>query len=137
MTEEYADQYGNVDESIRKAASLRFRDTIAETVSEYNRCGQFVRAFPCKNSKPYEKYLSGVYGTRMLNRLIHKVLFTNELLPYERGPRHHEDSNVEGERRNKTEGKKDLKYDIEGFPAEQSYDHYKTKVLQKAKSSNK
>lgn len=127
-----------MDETIRKAATLRFRDTIAETVQEYNRCGNFVRIFPCKNSKPYEKYLSGVYGTRMLNRLLHKVLFTSELLPYDRNSRNIEDSNMDGvERRTKTEGKKDLKYDIEGFPAEQSYDHYKTKVLQKAKSSNK
>ena len=65
----------------------------------------------------------------MLNRLVHKVLFTNELLPYERGSRHHEDSNPDGDRRLRNEGKKDLKYDLEGLPAEQSYDHYKTKVL--------
>ena len=37
-----------------------------------------------KGSKPYEKYFSGVFGTRMLNRIVHKILFTNELLPYEK-----------------------------------------------------
>ena len=63
---------------------LKFRDLCYETVHEYNRCGDFVRIFPCKGSKQYEKFFSGVFGTRMLNRLIHKALFTNEVIPYEK-----------------------------------------------------
>jgi len=82
---------------------------IYETVIEYNRSGEFVRIFPCKGSKPYEKYFSGVFGTRMLNRLVHKTLYTNEVLPYEKklvGP--------DGERkRSKVTDTKNLKYDID------------------------
>jgi hypothetical protein len=32
----------------------------------------------------YEKYFSGLFGTRMLNRIVHKVLFSNDIIPYER-----------------------------------------------------
>ena len=106
---------------------MKYRDTILETVQEYNRCGQFVRIFPCKHSKPYEKYFSGVYGTRMLNRLVHKILFTNEVLPYEKHNRHGNDDPSESQK----EAKKDLKYELDGLATEQTYDHYKTKALQK------
>ena len=84
VLEEYHDEYGHLEDALRKSCLLKFRDILYETVQEYNRCGEFVRIFPCKNSKPYEKYFSGVFGTRMLNRIVHKVLFSNELLPYER-----------------------------------------------------
>jgi hypothetical protein len=43
-----------------------------------------VRIFPSRGSKQYEKYFSGAFGTRMLNRLVHKILFTNDIMPYER-----------------------------------------------------
>lgn len=111
---------------MRKACLLKFRDILNETVQEYNRCGEFVRIFPCKNSKPYEKYFSGVFGTRMLNRIIHKVLFTNELLPYERAQRPMLGG---GENKTKQTDPKNLKYAIDGVPQEQSYDHYKNRVL--------
>ena len=94
-----------------------------ETVQEYNRCGQFVRVFPCRNSKQYEKYFSGVYGTRMINRLTWKILFSSEVLPYERG-RHLDDTDA----RASEKAKKDLKYDVDGLPAEQSYDQFRSKV---------
>ena len=84
VLEEYPEEYGHLEEPLRKGTLLRFRDILHETVQEYNRCGEFVRIFPCKHSKPYEKYFSGVFGTRMLNRIVHKVLFSNEVLPYER-----------------------------------------------------
>ena len=51
LLEEYPDQYGSYEDPLRKMAFLKFRDTILETVSEFNRCGQFVRIFPSKNSK--------------------------------------------------------------------------------------
>lgn len=84
IVEEFPDQFGNHDEALRRCTLIKFRDIIHETIQEYNRCGEFIRIFPCKGSKPYEKYFSGVFGTRMLNRIVHKVLFTNELLPYEK-----------------------------------------------------
>ena len=54
---------------MKRASMLKFRDYLYETVYEYNRKGDFIRIFPCKGSKPYEKFFSGVFGTRMLNRL--------------------------------------------------------------------
>ena len=48
---------------------LKFRDILHETVSEYTRRGEFVRIFPAKNSKIYDK-------------LIYKTLFSSEFLPY-------------------------------------------------------
>ena len=63
---------------------IKFRDILFETVVENNRCGEFVRIFPSKGSKQYEKFFSGVFGTRMLNRIVHKILFTSEVLPYDK-----------------------------------------------------
>ena len=80
ISEEYNDEFGPLEEVVKRASMLKFRDILYETVLEYNRCNEFVRIFPCKGSKPYEKFFSGVFGTRMLNRLIHKTLFTSEVL---------------------------------------------------------
>lgn len=123
LIDEYPEEYGHLEEPLRKCAFLKFRDTMLETVQEYNRCGNFTRVFPCRNSKPYEKYFSGVFGTRMINRLTWKILFSSEVLPYERG-RHIEDT----EARASEKAKKDLKYDVEGLPTEQSYDQFRSKV---------
>lgn len=63
--------------------SLRFRDLIAETVHEYSRMGDnFVRIYPARNSKMYDKYLS---SHKALNRIMYKVFYTSEILPYDRG----------------------------------------------------
>lgn len=134
--EEFPDQYANVEEALRKGCLLKFRDVLHETVQEYNRSGEFIRIFPCKGSKPYEKFFSGVFGTRMLNRILHKVLFTNEFLPYEKVTKFNQ-MLTEGDKKLKTTDPKNLKYEIEGVPPEQSYDHYKNRVLQKKKSDKR
>jgi len=103
---------------------LKFRDIIYETVVEYNRSGEFVRIFPCKGSKAYEKYFSGVFGTRMLNRLVHKTLFSSEILVYDKISK----QKGEGDKKNKIHDPKSLKYNIDDVPEEQGYDHYKTKA---------
>jgi len=64
---------------LKDAASLKFRDIIAETVHEFQRKGNFVRIFPAKNSKLYDKFFT---GQKPLNKIIYKVLFTSELMPY-------------------------------------------------------
>ena len=84
MAEEHPEDFNYIDESTRRSIFLKFRDILQETVHEYNRSGEFVRIFPCKGSKQYERFFSGVFGTRMLNRLIHKSLFTSEILIYEK-----------------------------------------------------
>jgi hypothetical protein len=57
----------------------------------------------------------------MLNRLIHKILFTNEIMPYERFGKLNFDLNggvtsFENLKSNVPDPK-NLKYDIEGVPA--------------------
>jgi hypothetical protein len=126
VVETHPEEFGHLDEALRKAAMLKFRDIVYETVQEYNRCGEFVRIFPCKGSKAYEKFFSGLFGTRMLNRLIHKVLFTSEIVQYERLPKF---LGAEGQARQKLGEQKNLKYDID-VPQELSYDHYKNKAAQ-------
>lgn len=66
----------------------------------------------------------------MLNRLVHKVLFTNEIIPYERPGKTPVDQEI---KKIMTEPK-NLKYETEGVPQEQSYDHYKSRVMQKQNS---
>lgn len=105
---------------------VKYRDIIYETVTEYNRSGEFVRIFPCRGSKQYEKFFSGVFGTRMLNRIVHKILFTNEIVPYEKQTKQ---LTIDHDlKRLRSTDPKNLKYDMEGVPHEQSYDHYKNRV---------
>ena len=58
---------------------LRFRDLIADTVNEYNRMSNFCRIFPARNSKIYDKYFS---GNKQLAKVIYKVLFSQEVIPF-------------------------------------------------------
>ena len=60
---------------------MRFKDIIAETVAESSRMQNFCRIFPARNSKLYDKYFS---GHKPLNKILYKVLYTSEILAYER-----------------------------------------------------
>ena len=124
--EEYSQEYGHLDEALKKSSMVKYRDILYETAVEFNRSGEFVRIFPCRSSKQYEKYFSGLFGTRMLNRILHKVLFTNEIMTYERNPKQ---NMIADDKKLKMTDPKNLKYEIEGVPQEQSYDHYKNRVL--------
>ena len=84
---------------------------INETVQEFNRCGEYIRIFPSKGSKAYEKYFSGAYGTRMLNRIVHKVLFSSEILPYDK--KFGIQSPLEGKNQKAPPDPKNYKYDID------------------------
>lgn len=61
LVEEYKDEYldGELLEPMKKAAKIKFREIVAETVIENERRGNYIRIFPGKNSKIYEKYLNG------------------------------------------------------------------------------
>lgn len=72
----------------------------------------------------------------MLNRIVHKILFTNEFLPYEKISKVNQIMS-DGDKKQKSTDPKNLKYEIEGVPPEQSYDHYKNRVLQKKKSDKR
>ena len=72
---EHAEEYENevLGEPMKRASMLKFRDIIHETVSEFQRKSNFVRIYPSKNCKMYDKFFS---GARPLNKIIYKVLFT-------------------------------------------------------------
>lgn len=77
LTQEHSQDYGNLGESLTQACFLKYRDIVHETVSEYQRKAEFVRIYPAKNSKIYDKY----FTRNHLNKLIYKTLFTQDLLP--------------------------------------------------------
>ena len=60
---------------------LRYRDLIAETIHEYSRMENFCRIYPSRNSKLYDKFMS---GHKSLNKVLYKVFYTSEILAYER-----------------------------------------------------
>ncbi len=60
---------------------LKYRDLIAETIQECSRMENFCRIYPARNSKLYDKFFS---GHKQLNKCIYKVLYTSEILPYDR-----------------------------------------------------
>ena len=66
---------------MKSCAQLRFRDLISETVHEFTRMENFCRIYPARNSKLYDKYFS---GQKPLNKIIYKVFYTNEVIPYEK-----------------------------------------------------
>ena len=82
LSEDYIKEYekGLLREPMQVACSLKFRDIIAETCAEYSRRGEFVRIYPARNSKIYDKYFAS--GRNCLNKIIYKVLFSNDVLPY-------------------------------------------------------
>jgi len=41
----------------------------------------FCRIFPARNSKLYDKYFA---GHKPLNKILYKVFYTSEIIPYER-----------------------------------------------------
>ena len=64
-------------ESLRKAASLRYREYIRETLSEHQRKGNFIRIYPAKNSDMYDCFFN---TARPFNKLVYKALFTDEII---------------------------------------------------------
>ena len=65
-------------QSMRKIASLKQKEILFETMSEYARKGNFVRIYPAKGSDLYDCFFQ---QNRPLNRFIYKCLFTDELFP--------------------------------------------------------
>lgn len=64
-------------EPMKKASGLRYKDYIRETVCEYQRRGNFIRIYPAKNSDIYDQYFM---SPRPYNKVLYKVLFTDEIL---------------------------------------------------------
>ena len=81
LVNQFEDEYLEICESLKSGMQLRFRDLLSETVNEFSRMQNFCRIFPARNSKLYDKFFS---GQKPLNKIMYKVFYTSELLPYER-----------------------------------------------------
>jgi len=64
-------------EPLKKAAGLRYKEYIRESVAEFQRRGHFIRIYPAKNSDIYDQYFM---SPRPYNKVLYKVLFTDEIL---------------------------------------------------------
>ena len=78
---EYHEDYlnGALNEPLKRAMFLKYRDLIHETVSEFGRRANFVRIYPARGSKIYDKFFT---ASKPLNKIIYKTLFSNEILEY-------------------------------------------------------
>ena len=81
IIEQHGDLYenGQLLEPMRQCMQLRFRDLIADTVTEFLRMQNFCRIYPARNSKLYDKYFS---SNKALAKITYKVLHTAEIVPY-------------------------------------------------------
>ena len=81
LVDEYQNDYehGELAEPMKRAMFLKFRDLIHETVTEFGRRGNFVRIYPARGSKIYDKFFT---ASKPLNKIIYKTLFSNEVLPH-------------------------------------------------------
>lgn len=71
-----------MEDSLRAACMVKYRDIIQETMSEYTRKGSFVRIYPSKNSYLYDQFFQ---GPRPLNKILYKVLYSDKVLNIGRG----------------------------------------------------
>lgn len=57
---------------------MKYKEILKETLLEYQRKGNFVRIYPGKGSDHYDIYFA---QARPLNKYLHKMLYTDDLLP--------------------------------------------------------
>lgn len=62
---------------MKQLAWLRHWDILKESISEYQRRGNFIWIFPAKGSNSYHKYF---YYQNNMNNLLYKFMFDNDLI---------------------------------------------------------
>ncbi len=90
---------------LKRLCSLKHKEVLRDTLSEYQRKGNFVRLYPSKGSDVYDVYFA---SARPLNRFLYRVLYTDDVMPY----------------KNRETPKLNYKLDMP-----QSYDYYKKKTM--------
>lgn len=70
-------EFGHLLEPMRKAASLRYKDYIRETLLEGTKKANFVRIYPAKGTEIYDTFFA---SSRPFNKLVYKMLYTDEIL---------------------------------------------------------
>lgn len=69
--------FGHLLEPMRKAASLRYKEYIRETLLEGSKKANFIRIYPGKGTDIYDGFFA---SSRPYNKLVYKMLYTDEIL---------------------------------------------------------
>ena len=64
-------------EPMKRAANLKYKEYLKETILENNRRGMMIRIYPARGSDMYDPFFQ---HPRPYNKIIHKVLFSDEVL---------------------------------------------------------
>ena len=64
-------------EPLKKAANLKYKDYIRETLLENQRRGYFIRIYPARGSEMYDPFFT---HPRPYNKVVYKVLYSDEVM---------------------------------------------------------
>lgn len=70
-------EYSALFEPMKKAANLKYKEYIKETVLENQKRNQFIRIYPSRGCEMYDAFFTHV---RPYNKVITKVLFSDEVV---------------------------------------------------------
>lgn len=70
-------EYSPLLEPMKKAANLKYKEYLKETILENQRKGYFIRIYPARGSDMYDPFFQ---HPRPYNKVIHKVLYSDEVL---------------------------------------------------------
>ena len=70
-------EYSALYEPLKKAANLKYKEYIKETILENQRRGYFLRIYPARGSDMYDPFFQ---HPRPYNKIIYKVLFSDEVI---------------------------------------------------------
>lgn len=70
-------EYSPFLEPMKKAANLKYKEYIRETISENSRKGYFLRIYPGRGCEMYDPFFS---HPRPYNKVIQKVLYSDEVM---------------------------------------------------------
>lgn len=70
-------EYSSLFEPLKKAANLKYKEYLKETILENQRRGNFLRIYPSRGSEIYDPFFQ---SPRPYNKVINKVLFSDEVV---------------------------------------------------------
>jgi hypothetical protein len=72
------DEFYSVKTQLAKAAGIKIKDELKETIEENNRKGNYSRVYPSKGCEFYDCFFQGI---KPINKLLVKYLFTEDIVP--------------------------------------------------------
>jgi hypothetical protein len=70
-------EYSPLLEPMKKAANLKYRDYIKETISENTRRGYFIRIYPSRGCEMYDPFFQ---SPRPYNKVVNRVLYSDDVV---------------------------------------------------------